>query len=54
VTSNKRAKITDGVMEQPRYFDMVSKDRRLLEEFGLESETIFLQDDTCYEHYKEI
>lgn len=54
VTSNKRAKNTDGNMEPPRYFEMVSKDRRLLEEFGQESETIFCQDDTCYEHYKEI
>jgi hypothetical protein len=26
----------------------------MLSEFNKESETIFVQDDSCYEHYKEI
>ena len=42
------------VKTEPRCFAMQSKDRQLLEEFALESETVFCQDDTCYEHYKEL
>ena len=61
--SNKRPKTTDGSTKltetptepQPRpLFEMQPKDRQLIDEFQLESETIFAQDDVCYEHYKEI
>ena len=30
------------------------KERQLLSEFNKDSETVFGQDDTCYEHYKEM
>lgn len=57
MTSTKRAKTTDGgnvAVEPPRCFEMVSRDKALMDEFCQESETVFCQDDTCYEHYKEM
>ena len=35
-------------------FQPSSRDVALLSEFNQESETVFMQDDVCYEHYKEM
>lgn len=55
VTSNvtKRAKTAEGLVDI-RSFELASQEKQLLEEFSLESETVFCQDETCYEHYKEM
>jgi hypothetical protein len=53
VTSNAKRLKTD-CLESSIYPAICPKDRQMLSEFNKDSETIFAQDDACYEHYKEI
>ena len=55
-SNQKRLKteLTSATSAQHANFQPSVREIALLSEFNQESETVFMQDDVCYEHYKEM